>query len=676
MIWESRTLMTLIDLAICTAVALSLWRLLARRREISGSGLLSGLWAVSFGLLLIGLFYLSDLVVMWVLPFAASVEAAMATMEALHLNYSWLVLLVATAALVWGFGRLQQRLFAALEQVRDSERRLSERIAYDELVLELATSFLAPSDEDVESRLEAALRRISETLDYDRVTHLEFAAESESVGSIQTYSRAGMSSGPMTDAERTFPWLLGHLKKGQSVLMPSLDDLPEEASSGRAYCEEAGIRAAAAIPYTTEGAVRGGIGVSHRTDRSFSEEFVRGLRLVAEIVGLGVSAVRAQVEVRRSEERYRSFVANSAEGVWRIELDQPWPADLSEKEHVENMLRYGWLAECNDTYARMCGYDKASDIIGMRFGEWFPESNRDPEFLERATVRSLKPEGANPESGELITREVDSQGNVRYFNRHIVAIVDNGFVVRSWGSKRDITERFLAERRVLEYQDRLRALASELSLAEERERRRLAADLHDRLMQTLGVCKMRLAALRKAATSPRLQPLLDEVSDLTEESIRESRSLMFDLSPPVLYELGLEAAVDWLAEETERRHGLDCTVRDDQRRKPLSDDVRVVLFQTVRELLLNVAKHARAQNAVVRLRRQGEIIEISVEDDGRGFELSHLEAGPSGRGGFGLFQIRDRVDLLGGRVEIDSRPGSGCRVVVTAPLELAKDKVA
>ena len=137
------------------------------------------------------------------------------------------------------------------------------------------------------------------------------------------------------------------------------------------------------------------------------------------------------------------------------------------------------------------------------------------------------------------------------------------------------------------------------------------------------------------------------------------------MSPPVLYELGLGAAIEWLGEQFQTRHGIICRVEASQNNAPLNVDIEVILFQVLRELLVNVVKHANATRVDVSLRRMGDRLSLQVGDDGDGFDAAAVVTG-SGSGGFGLFNIRERLQLLGATFEIES--GTGTRVTITAPL--------
>jgi len=237
---------------------------------------------------------------------------------------------------------------------------------------------------------------------------------------------------------------------------------------------------------------------------------------------------------------------------------------------------------------------------------------------------------------------------------------------------RNITEHKRAENKLYVHQQRLRSLTSELSLTEERERRRIATDLHDYIGQKLATSKIRLGLLQKSASSEVFAKDLKEVEQLIETSIKSTRSLIFELSPPTLYDLGLESAVEWLIEQTYKQHRISCTFLDDKCSKPLDEDVRVFLFQAVRELLVNIAKHGKASNAEISMQRDGNNIRIDITDDGVGFDTAKIGLYGDEDGGFGLFNIRERLDYFGGSFKIESEVGRGTRVSLVAPLTIDK----
>jgi signal transduction histidine kinase len=133
--------------------------------------------------------------------------------------------------------------------------------------------------------------------------------------------------------------------------------------------------------------------------------------------------------------------------------------------------------------------------------------------------------------------------------------------------------------------------------------------------------------------------------------------------------LGFEKALEWLAEEVQKQHGVTTLFENDGKPKPLDDDVRVLLFRTVNELLINVVKHAQAQKTKVSVRRDRDNIKINVEDDGIGFDVSKTQHHVDKAGGFGLFRIRERLNYLGGQIKIESEPNRGTRVSLVVPVK-------
>jgi signal transduction histidine kinase len=216
-------------------------------------------------------------------------------------------------------------------------------------------------------------------------------------------------------------------------------------------------------------------------------------------------------------------------------------------------------------------------------------------------------------------------------------------------------------------QERLGSLASEVALAAERERRRIAIGLHDRISQSLALAKMKLDSIRQH-TAARNRPVVDEVIALLEQTLDETRTLTFELSPPILYELGLLPALQWLAEQTQKRHHIRVIVDGNCPSDTLSSDLRVMLFQAVRELLINVAKHAKATTARVTCRVVDRQVRVMVIDDGEGFDPARLSTYGPGHAGFGLFSIRNHLEQLNGRFEIFTAVGHGTRVTLSTPV--------
>jgi two-component system, NarL family, sensor kinase len=296
---------------------------------------------------------------------------------------------------------------------------------------------------------------------------------------------------------------------------------------------------------------------------------------------------------------------------------------------------------------------------GYRATAWrqvapFPAAGGEAGEIEICYLEERPPEDEGPflrEERDLIESLAEMLGS--HFQRRRA---DEALRDAHAGLEREVAERTAA----------LRRLASELSLAEARERKRIAEDLHDHIGQALAFIKMNLGRLRGNAIFCGFESQMDEIAALLDQTIRYTRSLTFEISPPVLYDLGLAAAVDALAERFGRERGLAVEAQAADGLDPIRDEVKVLLYKSVQELLANVVKHAGARRATVRLAREGDSVRVEVSDDGRGFETSSLQRNDPGDR-FGLFNIRERVGYLGGEMEIRSRPGQGTTIVLRVP---------
>jgi signal transduction histidine kinase len=234
----------------------------------------------------------------------------------------------------------------------------------------------------------------------------------------------------------------------------------------------------------------------------------------------------------------------------------------------------------------------------------------------------------------------------------------------------DVIELKEAEQALGAYQDQLRSLASQLAMTEERQRRDLATYLHDRIGQELALMKMKLESVRGRAQDEASNRVIDQVCEMSADALRKTRTLMFEISPPILHELGLAPAIEWLADTTRAQHGLAVEV-DAEPVPAIEEDLKVLVFRSTNELVNNIVRHAGATSAVIRVRASERWLRVEVEDDGRGFEPERTaQAGASGA--FGLFSIRERLAYLGGRLELISAPGKGTRAIIEAPLATSR----
>ena len=350
---------------------------------------------------------------------------------------------------------------------------------------------------------------------------------------------------------------------------------------------------------------------------------------------------RAEEGLRESEELFRNLAEQSFAAVFIVQ---------------DGKFRY-----INTSAIAYAGYN-AREFIGQDSAIIVHPDDR--EMVKKKAREMLQGRNSTPYEFRMVTK----QGHIRFIIQVVSPIHYHGRPA-ILGNAIDITERKQAEARVHTYQEQLRSLASELSVTEERERRRLATDLHDSISQILAISKLKLDLVRSGATSAAPARDLDEISELIDQALQHTRSLTFELSPPVLYELGIEAALESLVERMQQMHGMSIHFVDDEQPKALSEDLAAFCFRAVQELLINVVKHARAKSATVSIGKRGDTVCITVADDGVGFVSDDTFANVDRRTGFGLFSISERLRHLGGSLEIHSRPSQGTRVTLLTPVK-------
>lgn len=366
--------------------------------------------------------------------------------------------------------------------------------------------------------------------------------------------------------------------------------------------------------------------------------------------------VAAESELTRNQELYRRAEAIVKLGHWE------WD-EIGDR-----------MVACSEQYAAIYGMTVAGAItlFSRRENELETIHRDDRERVAQAIRQAVE----NRSGLDIEYRIVTGNGITKHIHRVSEPIISkNGRLIRSVGTLQDITRQKQAQERLEQYQKRLSVLMSELALVEEQERRRIATGLHDSTIQNLGLSKFKLFVLQKSLPENIPQGPLNEVIETIDRAINDTRSLVFELSPPVLYELGFVPAVEWLAEQIYLQRGLVCEVYSDDLPKPLENTIMVMLFQIVRELLVNIAKHAQATRATVQINRIADRVMIKVTDDGSGFEIGALEDSTAGQRGFGLFSIRERLVNIGEHLSIESIPGQGTSISFSVPVQ-PEDKVA
>mgnify|MGYP006280427453 CR=1 FL=1 len=351
----------------------------------------------------------------------------------------------------------------------------------------------------------------------------------------------------------------------------------------------------------------------------------------------------AQRALRESEARFSAFMTHF-----------PGFAFIKD-EHGKYLYMNSYL----ETAFGLC----VEDCLGKTDSDLWP-----PDIAECARDQDQRA----LESGEVV-ESVETRKNGADLASYLTfrfPIRRSGLQPLLGGFSLDITARKDAEEALFQKQQQLRALASQLTLAEERERRRISTELHDQLGQTLAMATMKLGALMKNRPAGTALDELNVLRELLVSAIRQTRSLTFELSSPILHEVGLEAAVEQLCERMEAEHGVAFSAAGGGQQDFLDEDVKIFLFQVIRELLFNIVKHAKATQATVTFHRQKDHFVVTVTDNGVGIDCKPPHAsesfGPGG--GFGLFNARERLDHIGGSFVIESQSGAGTCITMTVPV--------
>jgi len=381
---------------------------------------------------------------------------------------------------------------------------------------------------------------------------------------------------------------------------------------------------------------------------------VYGLAMVDDIT----DRKRSQQDLRTSEERYRSFVANSSEGIWRLEIEEPIDTSLPVDEQVSRLYKHGYLAECNDAVARMYGYERADDIAGARFGELAEAAQpTTPATLREWITKHYR-------LRDWTTEIINTRQGRRVLAISLLGIVVNGMLLRAWGVHTDVTEERAMTKALENSHQQLRLLSNHLQAVREKERTDLARELHDSLGQSLTSIKIALSIvqqdLRQNGSKPNsaIVERFAEINKQLTETISAVKAISTELRPGLLDKFGLAAAIDWQCREFSRRTGLRCEFKIPRTKLNLPAESSTALFRILQEALTNVSQHAQATEVKVFLRIGKHDVLLTITDNGKGIAPEEMSAPVS----LGLLGMRERAESIGGSFSIESIPQKGTAV--------------
>lgn len=472
-------------------------------------------------------------------------------------------------------------------------------------------------------------------------------------------------------ADRTLAALV--LARGQSGGIPDLalrpDILTPQPLDGRTF------RSLLAVPMRLQGEYAGALEVYGTEVQTWEPDQFR----LAEWIAEQASRVWEAARMREERTRLDAEVARQRDFLETLIENIPMAVAVAKGPEYRYVL-------ANPAFRAIPGRQD-QPVLGQSIDEVFPEAAADLRRIFDEVARTGRPwtlreYAANVGPGREQT----------WWTGEILRQADQTLLILTT----EVTDQVLALRRLEDNERRYRALAetlerrvgertaelerraaqlqtlaTELTRAEQRERTRLAKLLHDHLQQLLVAAKLRVGLLPRLGIDHDLPTATREVESLLADSIDTVRTLTAELSPLVLQDRGLAPALEWLGRWMRDKHRLEVDLELDHEAEPASDTVRILLYEAVRELLLNVVKHAGVNRARVVLRREPPgRVKLLVEDHGAGFDPTSLHLGQQISGGFGLFSIRERLDTLGGRMVLDSAPGRGAQVVLLAPVRL------
>jgi PAS domain S-box-containing protein len=433
-----------------------------------------------------------------------------------------------------------------------------------------------------------------------------------------------------------------------------------------------GERAYIAVPMLRDNRWVATLWVSDNVPRVWSQEEMALLETIAERTWAAIERSRAEAALRQSEERFRQAADAANALIYEVDVVAG-----------ETAVVYGM--------ERVTGYDPQTTYTTS--GWW--HSLIHPEDLPSHLAQL---EGNLQRGGTFLTeyRVQHKSGAWIMVQDNGLVIIENGTAIRIVGAITDITERKQIEEAILQLNEVLemrvvertaalvaserevRRMASMLTMAEQEERRRISQLLHDELQQQLYAIQINLKFAQDDAETGNTLTAVERMAEAGQwlrESIEVTRQLTVDLSPPILKSEGLADALNWLIAQMKQTHGLKVLLTAEHAFRMPDEDMRVLLFQSIRELLFNTIKHAGTDQAAVELRSQNGQLIIHVRDEGCGFNVAEAAARAEQGGRLGLFSVRERLRLFGGRMEIDSAPGSGTRILIHIPTDLKAESL-
>ena len=446
---------------------------------------------------------------------------------------------------------------------------------------------------------------------------------------------------------------IGGLKVGEglngSVALTGIPAFVEDASADprltRMVVREENLKSLLIAPLKSMRGVMGTICVAMRSYRQFRRDEVELLTAVGNQIGVAVENARlyerareSAEQLRASERKYRELFESANDAIWVHDMD-------------------GNITSANKAAAKLTGYEE-EELASMNVRA----------FLDDDSLRLAREIRTKLLNGEVMAQPYEQKLITKQRTEAVLELTTN--VIMTDGKPggfqhigRDVTR----EKRM---QENLRFYLSQITKAQEEERRRIARELHDDTIQALVVLARQLdeASSDEKGVSGDTRGSMENLRQQTNDIIKNLRRLSQDLRPPALDRLGLVPALEGLAADIEKHSGINLVVKTYSPGRRLPDEIELVLFRTAQEALRNVWKHSQAASAEIIVEFNEGKSRITIKDNGKGFELPDTIGDLVKQGKLGLTGMQERIQLIGGNLKIESKPGDGTTVVIEAPI--------
>ncbi len=522
-------------------------------------------------------------------------------------------------------------------------KKFQYRAEFERLMIKISTDLISLQFDEIDDRLIEALGQVGKFADVDRSYIFILADDKTIMANTHEWCADGITSqiqNLQAVELNSLPWLVEKIMNRKVFCIRSVAKMPAEALAEKEHFVDQNIKSLICVPMIRGDELVGFLGFDAvRQEKEWEDEIIDLLQIMCNIFSNALGRKEAEEKLLKSEEFLRTTLDCVGNAVRVTDKDFTVTNINDEMEKITGPVLEG--QKCYEKFRNEdCNTDKCI-LQRILNGE---------EHVQYEIAKEY-------EDGRKIV--VDMIANPMKREGKIVGMVQ---------SFRDVTQRKQAEESLRAYQKRLRASASELSLAEDRSRRRLAADLHDNIGQLLASSRMKLDMLKEAVGSNQFDDRFTEIMILLNKTIEFTRNLTMNIYPRILFELGLADGLAWFIEQLKRDYDLAIEFTRNKCEISMCEDICGVLYRVCRELLINVTKYSQADQVKVDLKYDGGQVCMRVEDNGIGFDAARVLSRQYDGNGFGLFNIRERLEDLDGRLVIASRPGEGTVVTATAKL--------